>query len=90
MSETLFNRICTEIHLQKQTFIFVTSHMVPGAGAGDGISGGFHFPLYLYVFSESENPGMCQFSNQKQTNKQGFCVKKKKNKNKNKNNFKIK
>lgn len=30
---------------------FVTAHMVPGAGAGDGISGGFHFPIYTFRFS---------------------------------------
>lgn len=25
--------------------------MVPGAWAGDGISGGFHFPIYTFRFS---------------------------------------
>lgn len=25
--------------------------MGPGAGAGDGISGGFHFPIYTFRFS---------------------------------------
>ena len=25
--------------------------MVPGACAGDGISGGFHFPIYTFRFS---------------------------------------
>lgn len=27
------------------------THVVPGARVGDGISGGFHFPIYTFRFS---------------------------------------
>ena len=50
MSERLFNRMLTEIHLQKHIH-FGTAHEMPGAGAGDRISGGFHFPIYTFRFS---------------------------------------
>lgn len=52
ISERLFNRMLMEIrYIFGNKHSFVTAHMVPGAGAGDGISGGFHFPIYTFRFS---------------------------------------
>lgn len=55
---------------------FVTAHMVPGAGAGDGISGGFHFPIYTFRFSLNQKwLARADLVIRGKSSKQGFYLK---------------